>query len=64
MKHRSKDQTRLIDKALSKGFRNKPKKQGGLLLPPDKNKEGFLWHYGEKGFHDLRRYLEDFSIYP
>lgn len=64
MKHYCKEQLELIDKAISLGFRNKEKENGGFLLPPDRKQQGFLWHYGERGFHDLRRYLKKFNITP
>lgn len=65
MKHHCKEQIALIDKALtSGGFRNKPSSDGGILYPMDRTQRPHVWHYGERGYHELRRYLKKFGIHP
>jgi hypothetical protein len=65
MNHHCKEQIALIDKALNSGnFRNKPTTNGGILYPTDKTQRPHVWHYGERGYHELRRYLKRFSIHP
>lgn len=65
MKHKCKDQTRLLDKALATGlFRNKPTADGGVLYPMDRTRAPHVWHYGERGYHELRRYVKKFGVQP
>jgi hypothetical protein len=60
MKHRCKEQKRMIQHALEQGFRSKAIRDGEMLFPPDQNCQPFTLHYGERGLHDLRRYLKKY----
>jgi hypothetical protein len=49
----------LLDLLKERGFKTQPIKKGVKVIPPSTmNIYSYIAHYGEKGYHPLRRYLK------
>lgn len=59
MAHKCKELDTMLNKILKHGFKCEYSGVAIKIYPPDKTKQMYIGHMGEKAFHPVRRYLKN-----